>query len=1047
MNLARCHYLLKDYDSAVLAYKEALPVLREDDPSLVAELLLGLGYSRIQVAWRVADSDPEEASSQFTTAANDLNTILVSYKDSPNAYAAAFHRGQAFEGLGQFDNAKASFQQSLDFKKDDLKVEAMFALGRLSFDENEFEDASLWYDRVRTVIGDEDHRLLNQANLFYGEVMINIGLQRLDDNDPEASNKKFRKAKELLAEASKDKSTDFYDDALFLQASCSKYLDEHVQAAELFESVANLENSEQKEKALVLAGTSWLLAGKETKGNQLLQRAMDSESSIAIEAVHEKAVWLISAGRNQEAFDLTEKWIPQLKDHPLEVDVLLDRANASINVPQLADRSGALYAQIASAFPNHPKAPRSLFWSAVSDYSLKDYDSAIEKADTFATTYAGDDFLPDMREVRGDSLLMQKKYGDAETAFRNLATDFQSDTGSLSRWITRAGFASFLQGNFDETIEWFEGKDALITEARYKAEALHWIGSSHLKKEQFDEAVEKLQQSLDIDREWDRTPEVMFSLCRAQLKQSDFEGAEKTASSMLESFPGDPEANVTNALYEVGDAALEAKDYQRATRNFDLISSRFDKSELAPWAIYRAAFAAVESRNSEEASKRFADFLDKYPNHELAQNAILGRTNALRMSGNTDESIAALKTLLADADNETTREKASYELGLAYVDAKDWENAVGTFTSMTESLKADNPISDKVWYELAWAQRENGDADGSLKSFASLIKNHPNSSSAPEAHFMLGSKVYDDKQYDEAIDHFTQADSEIARDEIREKAKYKLGWCYYRKGNFSIAEQHFTKQAEDFPEGTLYANSRYMIAQCAYRADNFEKAFQAYTVAKPAIEKSGLADERVKELTQPTLLNGARSGNKIEKFKGAAEMAQALIAIPELDETVKQEALLELGMAQNAMGEAGSAMNSLLLASENDGETGAHATSIVGDMLFKQAVDAAKANDTALSKKKFAEAIEKYNEVYFGYSARLAPPAVKQWQAYATYESARCYMVQINDAANVDKVILIGKAIDQYQKLVDRFPECKQAAEAEKQLKKLKALKENISNQ
>ena len=56
-------------------------------------------------------------------------------------------------------------------------------------------------------------------------------------------------------------------------------------------------------------------------------------------------------------------------------------------------------------------------------------------------------------------------------------------------------------------------------------------------------------------------------------------------------------------------------------------------------------------------------------------------------------------------------------------------------------------------------------------------------------------------------------------------------------------------------------------------------------------------------------------------------------------------------------------------------------------------------------------------------------------------------MVQINDAANVDKVILIGKAIDQYQKLVDRFPECKQAAEAEKQLKKLKALKENISNQ
>jgi len=67
------------------------------------------------------------------------------------------------------------------------------------------------------------------------------------------------------------------------------------------------------------------------------------------------------------------------------------------------------------------------------------------------------------------------------------------------------------------------------------------------------------------------------------------------------------------------------------------------------------------------------------------------------------------------------------------------------------------------------------------------------------------------------------------------------------------------------------------------------------------------------------------------------------------------------------------------------------------------------------------------------------------WQAYAAHEAARCYMLQINDAEDVDKVILIGKAIDRYQYLVNRFPGNKNVAEAEKQLKILNTLKENIS--
>ena len=1046
LNQGRCFYALKDYASAILAFKAALPIVQEDDPTVIPELLLGLGYSRIQEGRRLGESNPEESSSQFTTAALHLNTILLNHKDSGIANAAAYHRGQALEALGQMDEAKAAFQQSLDFEQDNLQVEAMYALGKLSLKAGEFEDAGRWYDRIRTVTKADGHRMLNDTNLNYGDALINMGLQRLRDNDIDGAHKKFLEAKALLGEVAQDETFDLRDNAIFLDASCSMYLGDDANAAELYEAVANLEGSELRDKALVLAGSSWLKAGDEARGSTLLQRAIDSKSTFAFDAVHEKALWLVGADRSKEAYELTTKWAPLAKDHPLAADIYFDRANAARNVPELADQTAELYAQIAKDFPSHPLAPKSLYYSAFSNYKrLNNYDAAIAQAEAFEKSYAGDEFLPDMREVRADSLLMQTKYSDAEAVFRDLANDFQSDKVNRSRWITRAGFASYLQENFDDTIQWLEGQDASITQPRYKAEALHWIGSSLFQKEQYADAIDKLQQSLDIDRTWDRTPEVMLALCKAQLKRSKFEDAEKTAATLLESFPENPDDNVGRALYAVGDELLSVKEFDRAIRNFDLLSNRFEKSELAPFAVFRAAIAARDSKNGEDAVKRFTNFLDKFPEHELAKDATLGRSNALRMTGNTTESIAALKTLVENADDDETRQTAKYQLGLAYADAKEWSNAVDTLSSMTGSLKADSPIADKVWYELAWAQRENGDADGSLESFASLVENHPNSSTAPEAHFLLGSKAYTDKKYDVAIDHYSQADTDVARDEIREKARYKLGWCHFRKGNFDAAGQQFKKQAEGFSDGKLYADGLYMIAQCAFRADNFQEAYQAYTVAKPAIEEYGLVDERVKKLTQPTLLNGARSGNETQNFKGAAEMATTLMAMPNIDASTKQKALLELGIAQTSMDDIDGATKSLTAASTNDGETGAHAKALLGDILFKEAVDAAKKGDTTLSKSKFSEAIDTYSEVYFRYDAALAPANIKSWQAYATYEAARCYMVQINDAADVDKVILIGKAIDRYQKLIDRFPGNDLIPEAEKQLKKLNAIKEKIS--
>ena len=1044
-NLGLCHYELKAYDSAILAFEKAINT--EEESANNPDLLLALGYSRIQEGRRLEDEDAEQSNMQLTSATVNLITILKKHESFEDIDVAAYFCGQAYEDLQNFDEAEKYYRTCVGFeRKNDVRIDAMYALGRMSARGLDYEDAALWYEDIRTEVDIEaGHPLLNDTNLNYGDALLSMGVALLTDGNRDAANKRFVRAKEVLVGPASDASFAHRDEAIFLDGSCSMYLGDYVTAANTFEAVSTIEDSELNEKALVLAGSNFLKANDEAKGFELLDKAIDSTSSFAVDAVHEKAIYLMQQNRFKDAWDLTDPWSEKIKDHPLAVEVLLDRANASRELSIEGINTAELYAGIARSFPTHRLAPKCVYWSAFSNYEARQYEKAIEQAKEFEKDYAGDDYLADMQEVQADSLLMIGENAQAESLFRRMVNEFQQDKQKRSWWVTRAGFAAYLQKNYDDAIEWLETRDALVTDPSHKAESLYWIGSSHFENGNYEEALQKLQESLDISQDWRRGHEVMLALCNTQLKQSRFEQAQQTVAAMLEKYVGadsNPEARVSvaNALYSVADELLASKQFDAAIENFDALVERTPNSKLVPSAIYRAAYAASEG-NRDDAAQRFGDFLERYPKHELAQQAALGKTDALRRSGKTSESIEELQKMIAAETDESSNALLKYQLGLAYVDAQDWKNATSVFKELSTSVDPDNENADKIWYELAWAQREDGDEAGSLESFASLVENHPDSSTAPEAYFLLGNQLYSEKKYDAAIEQFSKANIDSARDEIREKALYKLGWCHYRKNEFDKAGEQFLQQAENYAEGKLHADGRYMVAQCAWRAEKFDIAFEAYTVAKPVVESSDTVSSRIKMLT---LLNGAKSGNKTSNYAEAASMARDLLAIADVDATYKQQARLELGLAQKALGNLKEAVAQLDMAKLDKGETGAHAQALLGDILYTEAVEAAKAGDKEGSKSKFKEAIDAYTYLYFGYGGSLATPPVKAWQAYGAYEAARCHMVQINEAEGVDKIMHLGKAIKAFEYFTTRFEDSKLAPEAKKQLKKLLALKKQI---
>ncbi len=1040
-NLAKCHYGLKDFASAVLAFEDAVPLMQQANSIELPDALLLLGYSRMQVARQLPKTDPEydkKFSTEMTTATVHFETILRSFVDFPNANQAAYFQGQAYDELERFKEARASYEKALEFEKDDYQVESMFALGILADRELNPEAAIDWYEKIRAVAAEKGgHPYLSETNYRYGESLMRVGQSLRESNDLAAANEKFKAARDVLAETASDEKFELRDKAMFQQAFCSLLIGEFETAAKQFETVAAIETFDLKDQAMFYAGESWLSANNEEKGRAVLNSVMNSDSSWSVDSALSLSQWLLKSGKPRESFELSDQWVKKAAEHPKEIYLMLVRADASLEDEKLVDRSADLFNEIAVKFPKNPLAPKSLYWSASSHLKAGKTDAAIEQADEFLAKYAGHEFEADVLEVKAESLLMKKQYAASEAEYRNLAGDHSDRNDKLSYWITRAGFAAYLQERYDETIEWLEKKEASITIPEKKAEALYWIGASYFQNEDYDNAKKNLEQSLATNQQWDRTPEVMLALCNVLLKQRNFDDAQKIAESMAEKFANDPEQNVSNAFYAIGDMAIEDGDLTLANASFDTVVDRYPKSETAPYALYRSGVLAMNAKNGDQAQSQFTKFLQQYDGHKLTSDVKLAKTKALRMSGNTEGSIEELKQLLADAKEDSAIKEARYQLGLAYVAAEDWSNAVETFATLTETNGTDND-ADKYWYELAWAQREDGKEEESLKSFASLVDSFSNSSFAPEAHFLLGSKSYNDKEYDAAIEHYRKADVDSARGEIREKARYKLGWTYFRLLDFNSAGIQFQNQVADFKEGPLYADGMYMVAQCAFRAKEFDQAFEAYTVAKPVIEQSETVSPRIKVLT---LLNGAKSGVETKNFDQAAAMAEALTELGGVDEPTRADAWLQLGLAENGRGNFSEAMTAFKTASQSVTETGARAQAMVGDALFKQAIDAAKSGNKAVSKSKFEEAIEAYNRVYYSYGGPTSGKSVKAWQAYATFETARCNLLQINDAADGDKAALIGQAIKKFETVVNKFPGSKLVPEAKKQLEKLKQLK------
>ena len=1018
--MALAHYNLQQFDKAVELFtslRDSLSNIKDFRRS--EKMLMYLAFSQYQIG----KNDDDDREKNLKQSLRTYRQFFDKFPDSSMIAQALYFQGEALYELNRIapdsetlKSATASYRKVVDdYPDSEIRKKSQFAYGTCLEESGDYEAAGEVFKRYVNEFPDEP--FTDEVRLRQADSLLQRGIARKNDGDVQEAHEHFGDAEKIYLRLTN--TPGFSDPAIALnqRAYCLLHMGEHGKAADLYATIANDHpDFEFATDAVLDAGKYYFTDGNMEMAEEWLTRVVDKNEGHVAEATH----WLCRIKlENKEFSKALELANKALANGPgtHQVNLQMDAADAMYEIPERREQAIDAYQKIAVEFSSHDIAPKALYYAAFGLLTEGQDDHAIKTAQKFRDDYSSSEFFPDTLEVLGQAALRLKQLPLAVSTFTELVESFPKHKRN-DWWQTRVGWANYQQGNYQDSIDWltqaiFDMKDAAsISEAQYV------IGSSHYELEGFAKAIESLEAALKSNPERSNATETGLLIARAYSNLDNSDKALEVANRVWAKSRG------AEAAYWLGELNYKAGNFAEAVTYYALVLEEDPPSKLTPQALYGLAWAQTSDGKTNEALDAFDKLLSQFPEHSLVDDALIGRGKTRRIAGRFDDAIEDLTQYLNSHPNEENQFNGRFERALCHVGSKNWKLAIADLEPLADELSINPDLADDILFELAWACQENGQQDESVQVFLRVATEYGNSPHAAESNYHVGQNHYGKEEFDKAANRYQLALEGSPDQRVGELAAYKLAWCRFKSDDYTESLKAFQRQIADYPKGELLAVGLAMVAESHFQLKQHSEAVTAYKVAIPAIEKSDVTNN-VRILAP---IHAAQSANAIKEYQSAVDYATMVIN-DHADSEYAAEAWFEIGVAQQGLGNDNQAVEAWTKAMKNSlGKTGARARCMIGESLFKD--------------KKFDKAINQFKLVIYGYGGKQASDEVRTWQAFAAYEAARCYYVQIAGTDDKDRrKLLIDGAKELFQLLVENYPNDRLAEDARKQIRVLDSLK------
>jgi TolA-binding protein len=238
------------------------------------------------------------------------------------------------------------------------------------------------------------------------------------------------------------------------------------------------------------------------------------------------------------------------------------------------------------------------------------------------------------------------------------------------------------------------------------------------------------------------------------------------------------------------------------------------ESNPAPEIITQATYLIAASQHKlgavDEAIVSYKAALAKAPDNDLTPLVLRGLTQAYLDKRNYTEALTSAQALAA---NKRVSGKEMAEalmfLAEAYLNNGMKPDALAAYKRVVTEFPG-SELAPNAMLGQAWVHETLKNRPQAIAGFSDLVTKYPKHELVSDASFHLGYNYAEQKDYENAITHYTKVP---ATHRLADQAAYAIAWAYRDLGKDKEANAQFAKVAESFPKSALACDSLYRIGE------------------------------------------------------------------------------------------------------------------------------------------------------------------------------------------------------------------------------------------
>ena len=362
------------------------------------------------------------------------------------------------------------------------------------------------------------------------------------------------------------------------------------------------------------------------------------------------------------------------------------------------------------------------------------------------------------------------------------------------------------------------------------ADAQFLVGQAHVEAGRYSEGVSALESYLKGKPDGDVVDYALAHLIQARIGLGELDAVFETLGRLSAKFPRSKVLDVSRV--RAGEAALGAKQYERATEQFRLASESAD-----PFTASRArlglGWTLLDSGKADEAAASFGAFLASAPrDNSDAPEASLARARVLEAAKKFDDALQAYALTAKSYPKSDQGEDAALAHARLLSETKHPLEAAAAYAQFVQDHPGYKPKTesgsglDAILADWGWSLNDADKPSEADKVFTRLLQEFPDSPHAADARFNLAESANQSKNYADVSRLLEPliADGAKTPPRLMQSALYRLGRTQAETKNWPASAKTLDRLLTDFPETLFLREARLLRAEVALEADDPQTA-------------------------------------------------------------------------------------------------------------------------------------------------------------------------------------------------------------------------------